>query len=122
MQNAQIVRNPGQPPHFMSVEPTGTSAMAYFGNRVLAKSHNALRVRETGNRVYPIRLCFPPDALLLPLQKLLRQSHCPLKGDADYFAFEGTEVGWACRALPLAASLDGHYCCADDTVRVVLEK
>lgn len=113
------IRNPANPNHFMVVRPAGRRARIFFGDILVADSREALRVIEIGRTAYEPRLYFPPSDLLLPLQKLDKVTHCPLKGDAEYFALDGREIGWAYRALDFAAVLDGLISFWGEDMRIV---
>lgn len=115
----RTIRNPANPDHFMVVQPVGRQARVYFGETLVADSREAVRVIETGKRAYAPRLYFPPPALKVPLEKLEKVTHCPLKGDADYFTLDGREIGWAYRAYDFAAALDGFYSFEGDGIQTV---
>ncbi|WP_420402965.1 DUF427 domain-containing protein [Nisaea sp.] len=113
------IRNPANPDHFMVVQPVGRRARIYFGETLVADSRDAVRVIEIANRAYEPCLYFPRAALAVPLEKLDKVTHCPLKGDADYFALDGREIGWAYRAYDFAAALDGLHSFRGDGMRIV---
>ena len=74
---------------------------------------------EAGPRREGPRLYLPGRALPVPLVKLDKVTHCPLKGDAHYFSLEGQEIAWAYRSLDFAAVLDGLYSFWGDNMRIV---
>lgn len=113
------IRNPANPHHFMVVQPAGRRIRIFFGDRLVADSMDALRVIEIGRRAYEPRLYLPKQALTVPLVKLDKVTHCPLKGDAHYFSLEGQEIAWAYRSLDFAAVLDGLYSFWGDNMRIV---
>ena len=113
------IRNPTSPHHFMVVQPAGRRVRILFGDRLVADSMDAVRVIEIGRHAYEPRLYLPKDALTVPLAKLDKVTHCPLKGDADYFSLEGHEIAWAYRSLDFAAVLDGLYSFWGDNMRIV---
>ncbi|MBO6561725.1 MAG: DUF427 domain-containing protein [Nisaea sp.] len=113
------IRNPSNPDHFMVLQPVKRRARVYFGNTLVADSRDALRVIEIGTRAYEPRLYFPPSAIKVPLEQLEKATHCPLKGEADYFALDGREIGWAYRAYDFAAPLDGLTSFWGDGMRIV---
>jgi len=115
----RAIRNPADPGHFMVVQPVSGRARVYLGETLVADCHEAVRVTETGKRAYDPRLYFPPAALKVPLEKLDKVTHCPLKGEADYFALDGREIGWAYRAYDFAAALDGFYSFGGDGIQTV---
>ncbi|UUX52171.1 DUF427 domain-containing protein [Nisaea acidiphila] len=113
------IRNPANAAHFMVIQPAGRRARIYIGDILVADSRDAVRVIEIGRKVYEPRLYFPPAALTARLEKLEKTTHCPLKGDAEYYALDGCEVGWAYRALDFAAALDGLHSFWGDDMRIV---
>lgn len=113
------IRNPANPHHFMVLQPAERRTRVYFGDVLVADSRNALRVIELGRQAYEPRLYFPPAALQVPLERLEKVTHCPLKGDAGYYALDGREIGWAYRTLDFAAALDGYHSFWGDGMRIV---
>lgn len=113
------IRNPANPHHFMVVQPVGRRVRIFFGDRLVADSMDAVRVIEIGRRAYEPRLYLPQEALTVPLAQLDKVTHCPLKGDADYFSLEGQEIAWAYRSLDFAAVLNGLYSFWGDNMRIV---
>ncbi|WP_193184927.1 DUF427 domain-containing protein [Nisaea sediminum] len=113
------IRNPANPDHFMVLQPVKRRVRVYFRDTLVADSRDALRVIEIGKKAYEPRLYVPPSALKVPLEKLEKATHCPLKGEADYFALDGREIGWAYRAYGFAAALDGLHSFWGDDMRIV---
>lgn len=90
--DSAIVR-PDAPWHHMFVERVEGAAVARVGDRVLARSTKALRVREVGQRAYAPVLYFPPedvDAGALMSTNVV--TTCPLKGRAAAFDIDGEPV------------------------------
>lgn len=113
------IRNPANRNHFMILQPVARRVRVSIGETLVADSADAVRVIEIGRRAYEPRLYFPPSALRADLTKMEKITHCPLKGDAEYFALDGREVGWAYRTLPFAAALDGLYSFWGEDIRIV---
>lgn len=82
----------GQPRHYHQLDRPGREVTARVGERVVARSCNTVMLKEVGTRVYDPVYYFPPSdvelGLFRPSEKV---SHCPIKGDAEYFSFESPE-------------------------------
>ena len=80
------IHNPAEPRHFMTVTPTGDRRVATIGGHVVADSTAALVCKEVGRGIYDPVVYFPradvEDGSLVPIDK---STHCPLKGDTEYF-------------------------------------
>ena len=104
------IHNPDNDAHFMRVKPVAATVRVRRGDKVLARSDKALRVLETGRDVYDPVIYIPEadvTGLLDPVPG--KSTHCPLKGDASYFALDGEEVAWTYdRPLDIAEVLCGH--------------
>lgn len=89
------IHNPAEPRHFMRVVPAGEERTASVGDRVIARSSSALVVKEVGHDLYDHVTYFPradvdADALI----GIDKTTHCPLKGDTEYFdvAVDGERI------------------------------
>jgi uncharacterized protein (DUF427 family) len=104
------IHNPDNEAHFMRIKPVAATVRVRRGDKLLAESDSALRVLETGRDVYDPVIYFPEADVIGPLQPVADKStHCPLKGDASYFAFAGEEIAWIYdRPLDIAGQLRGH--------------
>lgn len=103
-----VIRNPGNAAHFMALKPVKQRVRIYAGDTLLADSHNAVRLVEVGRGVYDPLIYVPKEDLTAPLEKLDKSTHCPLKGDASYHAFQGEEIAWSYDApLDFAKGLAG---------------
>lgn len=78
----------------MSLDPTGHISLqrnpqrvrVLIGDRVIADTHEAVELRETG---YPVRQYIPrQDVVTECLRQSATTSHCPYKGDATYYSIE----------------------------------
>jgi len=68
----------------ISVEPNPGRICIRSGDTLIADTHNALELRETG---YPARQYIPrADVAMHCLQRSDTVSHCPFKGDATYYS------------------------------------
>lgn len=95
------VHNPADPRHFMRIVPSPARQTATVGNTVIADSEQALVVKEVGHDIYDAVIYFPrTDINMDALAKIEKSTHCPLKGDTEYFdlAVDGvplTEAAWS---------------------------
>jgi uncharacterized protein (DUF427 family) len=114
MAMATAIRNPANQDHLMFVQPvTGRITVDANGTRV-ADTTNALRVIELGKSVYEPRYYIPFDDVTVALETLDKTTHCPLKGDARYYALNGAELAWRYDTLDFACVLEGHLSFAAD--------
>ena len=93
--------NPGpgyrsHPEHRVDVEPFAGLVTAKAGGELLASSHSAFVVRESGYS--PVYYLPPQDVRMERLRRCSEQTHCPFKGDACYYAVRGAQdpaVAWS---------------------------
>lgn len=79
------IHNPNEPRHFMQAVGSFT-AQATVGEAVVAKSDNAVKVTEVGRSIYDPVIYFPrSDVDMEALGSIDKTTHCPLKGDTEYF-------------------------------------
>lgn len=115
------IYNPANEEHFATLEPMPGTMTVSVGEAVLCKSDNAIQLSETSPRgKYPTVLYFPKSDVSDALQLVAgRTSHCPLKGDASYFSFNGQEVAWIYdRPLPSAPMLADYVGFYSDKVNI----
>lgn len=80
------IHNPSDPRHFMRVVPTNQTRVARIGNAAIATSDAAVVVKEVGFDIYDAVIYFPrADVNMVLLTPLDKSTHCPLKGDTEYF-------------------------------------
>ena len=114
------LHNPAEPRHFMALKPITRRVRVYLGNRLLADSLQALRLVEVGRSVYQPMIYIPAADLAVELTALDKTTHCPLQGEASYFALQGEEIAWGYdRPLDFAQALAGLRAFWPDKVRVV---
>jgi len=89
------IREPGSPHHFMVAKPIDRRVRIWRGERLIADTNDAFCLIEVGRRALDPVIYVPPEDIVVPLESLDKTTHCPLKGDASYFAVDGEEVGWA---------------------------
>ncbi len=119
------ILNPGNPDHFMRLKPAAKRVTIRLGDTVLAESTNATRLLEAGRDLYDPVLYIPPADVAVPLQRLDKSTHCPLKGDAAYYTASlpdgsrAEEIGWSYEVpLDFAAAMAGLI--AFDPARVTV--
>ncbi len=115
---ANAIRNPANHDHIMFVQPvTGRITVDASGTRV-ADSTNALRVIEIGKSVYEPRYYIPAADVTATLDALDKTTHCPIKGDARYYALNGAELAWRYDTLDFASVLEDHLSFASDGLTI----
>lgn len=123
VQNA--IHNPAEPRHFMRVAPAGDERTATIGNTSVARSTDAVIVKEVGLDLYDHVTYFPrADVDMDALARIDKTTHCPLKGDTEYFdvivdSKRIAEAAWSyVETIEVAAELRGLV--AFDTSKVVV--
>jgi uncharacterized protein (DUF427 family) len=89
------IHNPDDARHFMRIKQPGVKVTASINGREIAASHNALKVQEAGFDLYDPVYYFPKaDVLTDSLKGTDKTTHCPLKGDTEYFSIhiEGKDM------------------------------
>lgn len=80
------IHNPGEPRHFMRIVPAPGRQVVTVGGHVVADSVNAVVVKEVGLDIYDPVLYFPrTDVDMDALTVIDKRTHCPLKGNTEYF-------------------------------------
>lgn len=78
--------NPAEPRHFMRIVPASGRQRATIGDTTVADSDAALLVKEVGRDIYDAVIYFPrADVTMNALEGIDKTTHCPLKGDTEYF-------------------------------------
>ena len=78
--------NPSEPRHFMTITETTYKITAQLGDIILASSQATLEVKEVGRGIYDPVIYFPrSDIKMQYLTNNEKTTHCPLKGDTEYF-------------------------------------
>lgn len=114
-----VIRNPGNPGHFMALKPVTGRVRIYAGNTLLADTQDALRLVEVGRDVYDPLIYVPASDLTADLERLDKSTHCPLKGDASYHAHDGKEIAWSYDSpLDFAAGIAGRRAFWPGKVRI----
>ena len=74
------------PGHTISIVPTAAHVEVRFGGRLLATTHRAMKLDETG---LPSRYYLPPDDVQTDLLRPTTfHTHCPFKGEASYWSLD----------------------------------
>ena len=102
------IRNPSNPQHFMVVQNIEKPLRIWQGETLLAETTKALRVIEISTHVLEPRYYVPKTDLKAKLSSTEKSTHCPLKGDASYFALNGHELAWTYETFAFADVLSGH--------------
>lgn len=117
------IHNPGEPRHFMRVLPFAGSVVVRAGEVEIGRSTQALEVREVAYDIYPAVFYLPrADLDMARLRANPRTTHCPLKGDTEYFDIATdagliAEAAWSyVEVIEPAAVLRGYV--AFDTRKV----
>lgn len=104
------IRNPSNPHHFMVLKPVKGTVSIFRGEDLLARSTNALRLIEIGKTVYDPILYIPTKDVVIQLEKIEKNTHCPLKGRAGYYEYEGDEIAWSyAEPYEFADGLKDHF-------------
>lgn len=83
------IHNPAEPRHFMRIVESTKTHTARVGDQVVAESTSAVVVKEVGRDIYDAVVYFPRgDVDMAKLVKIDKSTHCPLKGDTEYFDIE----------------------------------
>lgn len=115
------IRNPSNPHHFMVIKPVIGRARVHIGDRLLADTDDAVWVIEIGQTAYDPRLYVPSRDLLVALDRTDKTTHCPIKGDASYYAVNGEEIGWSyLEPVDFALALTGRFAFWPSRVRIEL--
>ena len=119
------IHNPGEPRHFMRVVPAGAPRSASAGGTAIAQSSEAVLVKEVGFDLYDHVTYFPrADVNMDALVRIDKTTHCPLKGNTEYFdiVVDGdriAEAAWSyIDTIDVAAELRDLV--AFDTTKVVV--
>lgn len=118
----KTIHNPAEPRHFMRIKPVNGRVRIMSGEHVLADSEDALRLIEAGKDIYDPVIYMPFDDIAVTLHPLpSKTTHCPLKGDASYFALSegGEAIAWTYSgAFDFASELKGHVAFYADRVTI----
>ncbi len=95
------IHNPTEPRHFMRIVPASGRQIVTAAGHVVADSQHAVVVKEVGLDIYDPAVYFPRDDVDMDaLARIEKSTHCPLKGDTEYFDIVAngqhlTEAAWS---------------------------
>jgi uncharacterized protein (DUF427 family) len=110
------------PDHPITISANPKRVRVSVGDTVIAESSHALTLREAS---YPAVQYVPrADANMAILERTDRVTHCPYKGDANYFSIvaDGKTIGnaiWTYETpFPATADIAGHLAFYPDRVKI----
>src|SRR6202047_5374337 len=110
------------PDHPITITANPKRVRVLAGDIVIAETTHALTLKEAS---YPAVQYVPrTDANLALLARTARVTHCPYKGDANYFSIvaNGKAIEnaiWTYETpLPAMAEIAGHLACYPDRVKI----
>ena len=119
------IRRPDAPNHFMVLKPIKRRIVIRLPDgTMLAQSTRATRLLESGKTLYDPVVYLPKQDVVAELSKQTNTSHCPLKGDASYYAFDSgrtlsSDLAWSYDSpLDFAQSIAGLIAFYPDKVIV----
>lgn len=118
------IHNPSEPRHFMRIVPADGERTASVGDTTVARSANASVVKEVGRDIYDPVVYFPrADVDMDLLTRIDKSTHCPLKGDTEYFDIEVggrriAEAAWS--YVEMVAGDELHELVAFDSSKVTV--
>ena len=87
------IHRPDEPKHFMRIKNPEHEILAEYQGVEIARSRRTKRVHEVGFDLYDPVVYFPREDVKLELLKRTEKStHCPLKGDTEYFDINGENL------------------------------
>jgi len=124
---AEAIHNAAEPRHFMRIRALEHWVTATLGRFELARSRVPLEVREVGRDIYAPVFYFPrADVAMARLARTAKSTHCPLKGDTEYFDAllderRVADVAWSYVRTLAAADVLAHYIAFDRSLVHVVE-
>ncbi len=110
------------PDHPITISPAGTTVTVSIGDRVIAKTDDALVLQES---TYPAVYYLPLEAVDAEvLEPTTHQTYCPFKGDASYYSLrDGDTVSenavWTyLTPYDAVAEIAGHVAFYPDRVEI----
>ncbi len=125
----KLIERPDVPYHFMRLRPVKNRVIATLNDIEIALSTNALKVFEVGKDFYDPIIYFPRTDIKMDMLTKIekRTTHCPLKGDTEYFdiSLSGTKLNKAAwsynKPLTIAEELR-NLIAFDATIITISEK
>ena len=119
--SAQSLRTPG-PDHPITIAPSPKRVRVKFNGVVVAETARALDLKEAS---YPVVHYIPrEDADMRFFERTARTTHCPYKGDANYYSLvdgarRADNAVWTYEAPGEAvAAISGHLAFYPDKVEI----
>jgi uncharacterized protein (DUF427 family) len=110
--------------HTIELEPSDRHVRVAVGGEEIADSHRVLELHETGHATrYYLPLEDVREGVFEPSE---RTSHCPFKGDANYYSARvggevHADVAWTYREpLPGVADIAGYVCFYPEKVELTV--
>lgn len=120
------IHNPAEPRHFMRLARPDHVFTASINGVEVARSSRAIKLKEVGRDIYDPAIYFPrEDVDMGKLERIEKSSHCPLKGDAEYFdariaGAHRAEVAWSYdRTLAIADAIKGYIAFYPQRVQII---
>ena len=81
--------------HYAKTENSDKTYQVLYNNEVILESDQVVILTEYyDGRAMPAVIYFPRSSLSkLNISRTNRSSHCPIKGDASYWSYQGAESG-----------------------------
>lgn len=108
--------------HEITTEQPGYRVRVSVDGTVLALSERTVALSETG---YPVRHYIPrADVRMELLTRSETRTHCPFKGDAEYFSYPGHgDLAWSyAGADSIREDITDLICFADELVELTIER
>ena len=110
--------------HYAVIDPYKRLLTIKVGDEVVAKTTEALILKEVGKSVYDPVFYIPKKDLKTDLKKETnRNSYCPIKGDATYWQLEtptDNYFAWSYESpLPRASKIEGYIAFNKDYVTII---
>ena len=109
--------------HPLKIAPAAGEVRVIWNGRAIARSKAALELRE---HTYPPVVYIPrEDADMAFFERTEHTTHCPYKGDANYFSLHGGDARdanavWTYETpLPEAVALKGHLAFYPNKVEII---
>lgn len=115
----KTIHNPAEPRHYMRFKPIANHVRVRAGGQVLAESSQAMRMTEVARDLYDSVTYFPLADISSELKLIPdKTTHCPLKGDAQYFTLNGEQaIAWTyATVFDFAKELKGYVAFYGDQV------
>jgi uncharacterized protein (DUF427 family) len=122
---ARAIKVPG-PDHPITIERNPNQVVVSVAGRIIARTRDALTLREAG---YPAVQYVPrKDVDMALLRRTDHATYCPYKGDCAYFSIplggeRSTNAAWTYEApYPAVASIKDHLAFYPDRVDAIEER